>query len=71
MANRHLSRSIVLQTLFECDIRNFSVKEAENILIRNAVEFGGGSPDSPFMMNLLNLILQTYYHTIIYFLIIY
>ncbi len=58
MANRHLSRSIVLQTLFECDIRNFSVKEAENILIRNAVEFGGGSPDSPFMMNLLNLILS-------------
>ncbi len=58
MANRHLSRSIVLQTLFECDIRNFSVKEAEGILIRNAVEFGGGMPDSPFMMNLLNLILS-------------
>jgi N utilization substance protein B len=58
MANRHLSRSIVLQTLFECDVRdNADTKSAEDILIRNATEFGAGSSDSSFMTNLLGNVL--------------
>lgn len=59
MANRHLSRSIVLQTLFECDVREkMNLKIAEDILVRNAVEFGAGSSDSPFMTTLLNNVLS-------------
>jgi N utilization substance protein B len=59
MANRHLSRSIVLQTLFECDVRDsMDLKKSEEILIRNAVEFGAGSGDSPFMTGLLNNVLS-------------
>ncbi len=53
MANRHLSRSIVLQTLFESDLRNIDINNVEEILIRNATEFGAGTVDTPFMMNLL------------------
>jgi N utilization substance protein B len=59
MANRHLSRSIVLQTLFESDFREYQdFKQAETILVRNAIEFGAGSGDSPFMTSLLNNVLS-------------
>ena len=49
MANRHLSRSIVLQSLFEWDFN--AVKEADNSEILNRVteEFGPGLDDSQFM----------------------
>ncbi len=57
MANRHLSRSIVLQTLFECDVREKGLKESEDILVRNATEFAGGTSDAGFMMNLLATVL--------------
>jgi N utilization substance protein B len=51
MANRHLSRSIVLQTLFEWD---FAVEktEPEVMLNRNIEEFGPGLDDSSFMSEL-------------------
>lgn len=58
MANRHLSRSIVLQTLFECDVReNLEPKNSEAILVRNAIEFGAGSADAPFMTGLLTTVI--------------
>ena len=53
MANRHLARSVVLQTLFEWDTTGVSEKEALNILARNVAEFGGDDVDHPFMENLL------------------
>ncbi len=53
MANRHLARSVVLQTLFEWDTTHVSEKEASAILARNAEEFGGGDADQPFMETLL------------------
>src|SRR3989338_3579946 len=53
MANRHLARSIVLQTLFEWDTTHASDTEASAILARNAEEFGGGDTDKPFMDTLL------------------
>ncbi len=59
MANRHLSRSIVLQTLFELDFNNglSSVSgNNENIkktLARNAEEFAPGIGDISFANNLL------------------
>lgn len=59
MANRHLSRSIVLQTLFEWDFRggvNIDQKEIEESLIRNISEFAGGAGDIPFMKRLLTVV---------------
>ena len=53
MANRHLARSVVLQTLFEWDTTHVSEKEAEAILTRNIEEFGGDDSDRPFMDHLL------------------
>ncbi len=53
MANRHLSRSVVLQTLFEWDVRNLSADAARAALARNAVEFAPGAADLPFMEELL------------------
>lgn len=53
MANRHLSRSVVLQTLFEWDLRNFSSEQGAEALVRNAAEFAPGAGDLPFMEDLV------------------
>lgn len=53
MANRHLSRSVVLQTLFEWDFRQFLPKTTEEVLHRNIDEFAPGASDVPFMEDLL------------------
>lgn len=53
MANRHLSRSVVLQTLFEWDMRHLQPQAAEAALARNAAEFAPGAGDMPFMQELL------------------
>jgi len=58
MANRHLSRSIVLQTLFEWD---FNVKPDTDIgliLDRNMAEFGPGLNDTEFVTMLLELVIK-------------
>src|SRR3990167_6140394 len=57
MANRHLARSVVLQTLFEWDTTHVSEKEADAILERNTAEFGGDGADRPFMDTLLKGVL--------------
>ena len=57
MANRHLARSIVLQTLYEWDFRSRAEKEAEAILMRNIAEFAPGLTDSAFLEQLLSHIL--------------
>lgn len=57
MANRHLARSVVLQTLFEWDTTAASAKEAYDILARNVAEFGGDDVDQPFMDSLLKGVL--------------
>ncbi|MDE2071317.1 MAG: transcription antitermination factor NusB [Patescibacteria group bacterium] len=53
MANRHLSRSVVLQTLFEWDSRNLGAEGAHAALLRNVREFASGAADLPFMEGLL------------------
>ncbi|HEY4510970.1 MAG TPA: transcription antitermination factor NusB [Candidatus Paceibacterota bacterium] len=59
MANRHLSRSVVMQTLFEWDFRNLSHDEAEKALVRNGEEFASGNAgDSVFMRGLLRGVLE-------------
>lgn len=52
MANRHLSRSIVLQTLFEWDFFNLKSTQIKAILERNAQEFAPGMKDISFAENL-------------------
>jgi len=51
MANRHLSRSIVLQTLFEWDFA-VSNDPTDEMLSRNIEEFGPGLDDGEFMSTL-------------------
>lgn len=57
MANRHLARSIVLQTLFEWDTTHADSEGAKGILKRNVEEFGGDDSDSSFMDELLSGVL--------------
>jgi N utilization substance protein B len=54
MANRHLSRSIVLQTLFEWDFNGRTATDVDENLIRNVDEFAPGLNDLTFMRNLLH-----------------
>lgn len=59
MANRHLSRSIVLQTLFEWDFSG--AKEGasiEEVVKRNLDEFAPGLEDDTFVFSLVNQVLN-------------
>jgi len=58
MANRHLSRSIVLQTLFECDFDSKNHDQSAEVFARNIKEFGAGHGDLVFMETLLNGVLE-------------
>ncbi len=59
MANRHLSRSIVLQSLFEWDLNSVvDKKEVVDILDRNIEEFAPNKTDRPFMEKLLTGVLS-------------
>lgn len=57
MANRHLSRSIVLQTLFEWDFKNHPEEVVFDILERNESEFAPGNEDIPFMRKLVSYVI--------------
>lgn len=54
MANRHLSRSIVLQSLFEWDLNTLEKKAVQEVLERNVAEFAPNKTDMPFMDKLLD-----------------
>jgi N utilization substance protein B len=65
MANRHLSRSIVLQTLFELDFSpddkksvDLSNEEIKNVLKRNLKEFAPGFEDDAFVYSLIDQVLK-------------
>src|SRR5689334_4832762 len=58
MANRHLSRSVTLQTLFEWDFRHLSAAQAKEALSRIAGEHAPGGADEPFMQELLAGVLE-------------
>lgn len=58
MANRHLSRSIVLQSLFEWDFASKNSSEAKDIFVRNSNEFAPGMGDFSFMENLMTGVLE-------------
>lgn len=48
MANRHLQRSVAMQSLFEWDFRTASEAEMPEIVRRNLVEFAPGLEDASF-----------------------
>ncbi len=58
MANRHLSRSIVLQSLFEWDLNSIEKTELSLVLHRNVDEFAPNKSDMPFMERLMDGVLQ-------------
>lgn len=58
MANRHLSRSIVLQSLFEWDLNSIEKNAMSETLMRNVEEFAQNKSDAPFMEKLLDGVLQ-------------
>ncbi len=59
MANRHLSRSIVLQSLFEWDFRSYADSEIGLILERNLREFAPGMSESHFVKELAENVLNS------------
>src|SRR6185436_2591448 len=57
MANRHLSRSVVLQSLFEWDFRGCHDENIKGIITRIAAEFAPGMGDSSFIEQLTTNVL--------------
>ncbi len=57
MANRHLSRSIILQTLFEWDMSSLDKGDIAAVLARNVEEFARNKSDLPFMEKVLHGVL--------------
>jgi N utilization substance protein B len=55
MANRHLSRSIILQSLFEWDFTN-KPEDLKAIIDRNTVEFAPGHSDQAFIYAIAELV---------------
>jgi transcription antitermination protein NusB len=58
MANRHLSRSIVLQTLFQWDFNSAPSQDVSLTLEENVKEFAPQTGDYSFMANLLHGVLE-------------
>lgn len=58
MANRHIARSIVLQSLFEIDFRTDSVIDHEEVMRRDAAEFANDIIDINFVKSLLTGVLS-------------
>jgi transcription antitermination protein NusB len=58
MANRHLSRSVVLQSLFEWDFRGQHDDTVKEIVARNVAEFAPGMSDFSFIESLIIRVLE-------------
>ena len=58
MASRHLSRSIVIQSLYEWDFSGQKPEKLKKIIERNIKEFGPGLEDQTFVWQLMNGIVQ-------------
>ena len=58
MANRHLSRSIVLQTLFEWDFNSEKNNNIKEVAKRNLEEFAPGLEDDLFVFSLLEEVIR-------------
>jgi N utilization substance protein B len=58
MANRHLLRSIALQSLYEWDFRERKKNLVDEIIKHNVQEFGPGTEDISFIHYLVNGVLK-------------
>jgi len=58
MANRHLSRSIAMQSLFEWDFNSLKEDKIHDIVERNASEFAAGLNDLSFINTLIDGVLK-------------
>lgn len=58
MANRHLARSVVLQSLFEWDFRRVNENEMDEVVTRNASEFAPGLGDATFAVKLADGVMK-------------
>ena len=54
MANRHLSRSIAMQSLYEWDFRGEASSDLEKYINQNSREFGPGLEDDSFIRRLVS-----------------
>lgn len=58
MANRHLSRSIAMQTLYEWDFKGKDQKKLKEIVGRNLKEFGPGLEESDFVWQIIDGVIK-------------
>ena len=58
MANRHLARSIAMQSLFEWDFGGKIAEKIDPIVEKNVREFGPGLEDSTFVSGLVNSVIE-------------
>ena len=58
MANRHLSRSIAMQSLFEWDFRGKNAAGLDAIVDKNIREFGPGMEDATFVKNIIAQVVE-------------
>lgn len=58
MSNRHLSRTIAMQTLFEMDFRPVSSEEIEQLIQKNLQEFAPNFDDSGFIRVTIDGVLE-------------
>ena len=54
MANRHLSRSIAMQSLYEWDFNGCKQEKIDEIVEKNLKEFGPGMEDTEFVRSLVS-----------------
>jgi len=58
MANRHLSRSIAMQTLYEWDFKGKDQKKLKEMVNRNLKEFGPGLGESDFVWQIIDGVIK-------------
>ncbi len=58
MANRHLSRSIAMQSLYEWDFKGKNQEQLKKIVQRNLKEFGPGLEESDFVWQIIDGVIE-------------
>jgi N utilization substance protein B len=58
MANRHLSRSVAMQSLYEWDFKGRKPDQLKGIVQRNLKEFAPGLEDSQFIWKLIKGVIE-------------
>ncbi|MBU1177504.1 MAG: transcription antitermination factor NusB [Patescibacteria group bacterium] len=58
MANRHLSRSIAMQSLYEWDFKGMDMDKLDEIVKQNIEEFGPGIEETDFVKQIVNGVIK-------------